>query len=512
MKLFGPADSIVSLEELELEKLINKDEHSKNSVFDELIEEIKDQKESEKAVSDKQEPEPAENAAQALPPTSNDPGERITGNSEVDESDSPVAAEKPELSDEDADLLNAVKDDSPKEEQISTEQLREVLSRQICAVISLRDGNDLAYESYDDSTWSTDSSMNHNSTNSTLWNFTKEAGKWLGQLGIKLGTDTLPKLAGHLYKGIVYAFNRLGYGFAVGLTALDQYLTRRINSFNRLHEEIQKAKQAVELLKKDKPKDFKDEFYTDDKNINQLSIGSSVNLKDNLDTLTKFVNSTMQDLGLCIKEDLSSIEQLISYSHLGGSKDLLDLLVLKPKIKNLVTGEIDGYQTNSRLVTSYHVKTMLPGNTVLICHLPSPESKTREEWIQAYRESDMFLGVVKSNFHLTDQISYLNANELSDVLNKLETLCRACIGHQSFYENMKKQKLHQRLVYKNYFDSIVRRDKKVGLKESLIDLVTMKNNFVDKVYLPAAIDVHDYAVRIINAYLKLVAKNVEVLS
>lgn len=548
MKFFKKANLNLSLEELEIEKLVRHEEQNDSDLtFDSVLKDTEDRIK----VVEESESEETESAASATPSPSPegsaDPGERVSGDSEnPGTSDQDLSTVNPspegkkpsgdvEQSDED-ELLSYTQPSEVEEQDISTESLRQILSLEshhvhLFGTPSLESKYDdgipyyekpkSQYYAQDWQDWGQNKVENTadkigsglDRAGDKIGSWTGSALKWLGSLGVKLGTQTIPALAKQAYKGLLYAFDRLGYSFMVGLTALERYIQRRINSFSNLHSNIKKAKETLDLLDNGREEKLTDQdVYDNQSTINQIVIAGDIDLIKNINSTTKFVKDAINGLGISIKQDLEAISELIGYSQLKGEHNVLSLMKIDIKMPNLQKGIIDGFQTDSQLLDSYYNNNLLPGTSRLIVQIPNDTIKERTEWIEAYRQSDMFIGVDRSKFKLVESIPYRNVKDLKKLLSALETLCNVCIEHQAFYDSMKKQKLNQRLVYKNYFDSMVRSATKVSIKDSMIDLIVLRNNFVDKVYLPAAIDIHDYAVRVINANLRYIEKNIKVLT
>lgn len=496
MKFFSANNFKPALEQLELEKLIEKSEQQDgNLAFDDLIEETEDQIDRSET-STEEETDPAEEAGQSPDLSTEEPGERVSGED--------PDTETPDSSAEASFLDEGIED--PQPEKISAESLRDIMTKESAALLGLHTP---AFESFENQ----DFYAIKPSGGERAWSLTKDAFRYLGFLGIKLTVDVLPKILTQTFKGILYAFTRLAYGLMMGMTALDQYLHRRINSFNSLRSNIQKAKQALEMVEHAKPADITDAGdFTELRFIRQIVAGDSVNLLENLQRMNQFVGHQVDGLGLSIQQDLGLIRSMISYVRTGGTPDITELLEPRVSMVGMQNGLLPGYSTPNPKLVSSHSTVPLPGNVVLIAQLPSKEPKGREEWIQQYKDSQVFLGVNKAAYKEHTSIPLCSIEDLKKLLDGLEQLCLLCIAHQKFYDNMKQQKLDQRLYYRNYFESLITKQKKVSLKDSMIDLVSLKNHFVDKVYLPAAIDIHDYSVRVINSYLKYVEKNIRVLT
>lgn len=521
------SSSVVS-EELEIEKLVGQDgKPDHHDAFTDLLEDTKD---SLKAQEKKEEAEtseeaPAEGATEGSESTSDaagegtEAGERVTGDGEeeseedseenasdnAEESDKGKDADKKDEKSDDEKLVDEIDESQPddkKDEKVTTESMREVFALEMAAVL---DYERLALEDFGETA---------SNVGSHLWSATKAGGSILASVGTFLGTKVAPAVGSALYRGIAYGFSRLSHGFMLGLTVLSKYLERRRLSFANLKTKIGKAQEAVRLLQSGQavPLDNLPAFENQ-KTIRQIAIQDSVDLEKNLEVAHRFVADSIDGLGHAIKQDVVAIQQLIDYSSVTSEVNVSKLLKISVPLKGVRAGSVEDFVPSNPHIVSYVGTSILPGNTVLILSLPSENpNKNQGEWVLAYRDSEIFLGVDRSKVRVIESIPLMTLGDLAKLLGSLEALCDLSMKHQKFYEDIRNTKLSQKNVYKKYFESLTSRNRKVSIKESLIDLVTLRNNFIDKVYLPAAMDIHDYSVRVITAYLTYVEKNVRLLT
>lgn len=511
----------ISTEELEIEKLIKEEEEQDDGlVFGDLYNEtkskIKDKEEQETEESEDKTPQDSIDNEDKIPEESNDSesGERISGDTETDD-DKDSDKEDKHDNKKDTDSMEYLEDKPSKEsfmmehQTSSTESIRlfynqeskYIQSFSILDTANMVDINRIGLEDI--------SSLYHN----TVDNFASSL-KHIGFLGIKYTGKGIYEILKLTFKGILYAFDRLAYGLVLSIVAINKYLKRRINSFDRIHKNVNKARETIKLLDDSKVelKDIEDNYHRNIKNINQLIIGNSIDIEENLKVLHSFINNTIIGISASVKDDLTSIRQLIAQSYLNRSDNVYKLLETSVKLNNLHQGTVVGFENNHPSIDSYVSKEVLPGNVVLIAYLPTPGLSSHEEWIDAYKNSDMFFAVDRSRVKSIDEIPYLTKDSLVKLLDVLDGICTTAIEHQRFYESMKSHKLHLRLVYKNYYETLVSRNVKISVKDSLVDMVILKNNFIDKVYIPAAIDMHDYTVRVLNSALTYVEKNIRELT
>ena len=328
-------------------------------------------------------------------------------------------------------------------------------------------------------------------------------------LGIVYG----PSIAKGLYKGVIYVFSKLARLLYVSSVTLSKYLDRRIHSFNRLQEDIKDLRKSMDLLKeKTEQTAVTDVKYTDQKVINVLKIGTSVDFTKNIDVLSTFIADAINGIGQNINDDIGAIKHLIAYAQRGSKKVPLSILSVKPISSRLTPGHVEGYAHGEEFTVSYKYNEALPSDVVLMATLPDPHLTSMDELTQAYNASSMTLGLDLSSFKEMNSVDYMTLESLYGFIDSLDHLCTAAIAHQSLYENIAKSKEQMKIGYKNYFMALVQSANKVTLTDSLAEQVYLKSMMIDKVYLTTAIDIHDYTAKIITYSLSYVKDNITKLS
>lgn len=331
----------------------------------------------------------------------------------------------------------------------------------------------------------------------------------LGVLGITYG----PGIAKSVYKGVTYAFSKLAKLLYVSSTSLNKYMARRVNSFENLKADIATLQKAAGLIsEKEEQVDLGDHAFTNQKVINALKIQDNVDVTANIVTLQKFVSTLINDLGRQIVNDNAAIKHIISYSQMGVKKPVATLLGSKPFSANLVKGTVPGYAVDDQYTESYKYNEPLPSDVVLMAMLPKEGLTELEDFAKAYSNAGIVLGVDATTFKEVVSIDYMTNDTLTGFLTELDKLCDICIAHQTLYENIKRDKAVLRFSFKQYFERIARSTEKVPLKDSLVDCVYLRTMYIDKVYLVAAMDAHDYSARIITYGLSYVRDNLRKLS
>lgn len=520
-RFFALSSPSAVMEGLEIEKLVEQEKNSQNGVFDDLQDHVEETIEKKQKVDGQNKETTPVTPKETEIPEAESPlsGERITNETPSDEEtgeetekpgavkgtqDSSDTSSKKEGEDKSDEEKVADEIDEPQEkvveEKITTESMRLRFSMEMASVL----GKEISTEDY----------LGHSSTaGEKAWAATVSGASLIASVGKFLGTRVIPTVASSVFKGVVYAFDRLGHAFLYSFTAITKYLERRIQAFAKLKEDIRKAEQILEHLSKHSTDSVQRGNYTSTFVIRRLVIGKSADLIHNVSVLSSFVERTINDLSTAVKRDILAIQSVIDYSSTSSSINVSKLLDVTLPVTGLKTDVPSEYRDRNPLLEMFTSSQVLPGNVLLILAVPSSsDDRARSEWASAYKDSEIYLGVDTKSVQDVRSIPFLDANGLKMLLKQLSLLCDVCIQHQRFYEEMKAIKLSQRTVYRKYYEGLVTRNRKVSAKESLVDIVVLRNGFIDKVYLPAAIDIHDYSARVITAALSYVEKNIRALS
>lgn len=337
-----------------------------------------------------------------------------------------------------------------------------------------------------------------------------DAGRSIASLGIEYG----PQVASRLYKGVTYVFGKLTRLLVASTHTLSKYVERRVRSFENLKASIRDYRKALELIEGDVTEDSLHQHklvYSNVKVINTLKIADSVDFTANIKTLTDFVKKTVHDINVQVLRDIQIVHHMIAMSESGAVNIPASLTAVRPAVQGMVQGSVQGYESNSEHTQSYKYNETLPSDVVLMAQLPSNDFKSVDDIAKAYSHSNMGLGFDGGSFKEVLSVDYMTARDLAGFLDSLEELVDACIAHQSLYEKIIVSKKSMRFTLKGYFKFLAFSTDKVSLKNSLIEHVYLKSMFVDKVYLVAAMDIHDYSARVVSYGLSFAKDNVKKL-
>jgi hypothetical protein len=325
-----------------------------------------------------------------------------------------------------------------------------------------------------------------------------------------LGLTYGPDIVKALYKGVIYVFGKLARLLYVGTKTLAKYIERRVNAFSSLKKSIESLEKSLEIVGKNG--DLTGQQFTDKRVINSLKIGLNADFTANTKQLTTFLNGTILGIGRQVKNDIQAISYLIAASQSKLIKPPIDLFVVKPFLNGMKQDDLAGYENDELSTVGYKCLEALPSDVVLMAFLPRQDLDGIEQLVKAYNESKLFLGMDLQNFKSVSSVDYMTPEQLKLFLKELKNLCDACITHERFYTDIMVSKKQLKFGFKNYLTRLVGSDRKVTVKESLVEYVFLKAMFIDKVYLVGSMDVHDYCAKIINYGISFAEAHVKKLS
>ena len=519
----------LACEELEIEKLLggtDEDKPSSGSDYDNLYEETQQvmrtrQLKETAAPADTDDTntssEPAEDPdADNIDDGNDDDGSKDDEQTDVKKDGEKVTGDPEAKADDDSDVKSEDEADKKIPDKVSAESLRLLSRADFGKGFAVYANENVVVDGVGVVGSIANAGAHALRAGAAVGNLAVNAAQYLTVIGVDLAHMAAP----HIYRGVVYGFSKLGQGIAISVTAVSNYIERRVKSFNRLKSSIDSAIKTLDLIDNDvneKPTPDPSDanaglgVYNSRNVIASIKIGQSLDIARNTQVMSVFLTRVINEINEGVKQDNEVISRLVAAA--GQSAHVKKEMVLDVTIPfhELKEGAVPGYEDHSDNphIQAYHAAQVLPGDAVLIGIFPKKGLASVDEYKKAYNDSQMFLGVYTGSIRPVDSMPYVDSAKLRTILVQLSALCDVAISHQQFYENIKSQKLKMRYAYKNYFQTLARSKTKVTLADSFVELVRMRNAFTDKVYIPAAIDIHDHTARYIDAVLRYVAKNIK---
>lgn len=302
-----------------------------------------------------------------------------------------------------------------------------------------------------------------------------------------------------MYKGVIYTLANIINGIGKTYSAIDKAIERRQNSISSLKKQLDTLKTLITSIEtREKPIEDLKITYGNKAVINALKSGDSTDVVKNLLVLDKFLVSTIGNLHRAILDDVASIQYLTTLFTHGRNINHVDLLRLKSPGVGLATGSLVGYDPVSEYVQPYKSRDPLPGDIVVIAELPKESLTTLEGYEQAYKDSKLYLGFNKANYHQVNDIEVVGFNQVKSVVSTLEKLIFTLEKQQTLYEDIRRTKPGVILSIKRHAMNLVESNTKVRYSDSLVGPMYLKSIFIAKVYLAGSLDIHDYAAKTIS--------------
>jgi hypothetical protein len=286
---------------------------------------------------------------------------------------------------------------------------------------------------------------------------------------------------------------------------LKDYISRRFDSYESLQHEIAALHNSVDDVKKDKT----DDTFTDQKTIDHLKIGGSVDLSKNNKAFQAFMTQVMIAMTKSSLEDFTQTSNYIKQDIGKLNAKPSNILKLRELGSIVKPGTIEGYTDIPDNTHSLISTDVLPGDVKLILVVPVSGITDEEAYVKAYQQSYTALVADSSSFKHITSISFMSKSELKAYLADMNKLMLACIQHKVLFEQLMSSKLKLRFSFKTYLNQIFNSSEKLDVKSSLIELIYVKTIFAEKVYIRASMDMHDYAVRVLKANIKFAQANLK---
>lgn len=322
--------------------------------------------------------------------------------------------------------------------------------------------------------------------------YTKEAG-------VRLGT------------GVAYLFIRAVKSLIKGTLVASDAIKRNHRSFSKFKEEIGTLKETIKVLKESEKKTI-DQKYTDPKILSWFNYGTKTSPIGSAMVMSSFMKTMADHINSGVDQDLQILQKFIELSRKGTRVHPVKLLDIVPFKHRFLRKSVKGYMKDPDLVNSYVYDQSLPDRVIFIGLLPKPSLEELPDITKAYQESALFLGVDPIERTVDRGIDYMAVEEIEQFLDVLEKLCDQSLEHVSVYTRLLKENEKLKLGYRYYYQGLIESNEKKSLHDSLAEFVYLKQAFINKVYLPAAIDVHDYVASYLVRALRFTSENVKALS
>lgn len=410
---------------------------------------------------------------------SEDGSEDDSGDSDPFAPDEPLEDDDSEDSDKEEEEEESSEDD-PEEEELEKDSEVEIKKESMRTLSFLPlDGLSLRQEDFGEFVKNIDLG---------IFNNLKFIVKALADVGIHY----TPLLLSGMLKVVLYTF-------AKTFKTLDSLFDFISVSFERFNHRLTKQKKTLEIVKQNlkvlQEKTFVLPNGAKSKiKIDNLSFQGSNDLTINLAVYTDFLNLSMRHIQKAILSDFNGLAQISQARYLSKNFDALSSMEIHPEELGFKEIANTGIEEDSDVLQSFEMPIMI-GDVAFQAKLPRGNFDTWSMVEKAYNGSKLYLVPKQVNSYLETPV--MTPDELGIFINNLEFLVDASEQHQKFYEEILNKRSGMINSIKQLFIRLCEEKVKISFKNSVALPLHLKSSFVTKVYMVAAIDLHDHTARVI---------------
>lgn len=346
-----------------------------------------------------------------------------------------------------------------------------------------------------------------------------DAFRFLAAIGIQYGPGIFEKVR----KTVFALFVKSVKGTLTLRRNLAIFIKTRDKTFVKLDAQIMALQQKVQELQdkqaQTQPDPETDQEpteqptasvgITDQKLIQWLMLGREVSA---MKSTTRMLAFARDGIGTMAQQTMNDIESLVRILKIAKGAEFAaanNLLRVRPPSGSFTRRNVKGYVQDARLLDMYVYDKELPNLTTVIVSIPNSDVQDPDEYARAYQLSGAFLGVSEQFYIVPTRLDYVTLDQASALLAELAKVVETCRTNQGLLRQIGKSTSNLTTGYKHYFEGLTETDKPIPVKDSLIEVVNMKQTFLNKTYLPCAMDMQDYLASYVNRVLTYVRASVK---
>lgn len=344
------------------------------------------------------------------------------------------------------------------------------------------------------------------------FNLAKDLSIVLKDLSFQYG----PIVFSRLKSGVMYLLVRLLKSFMKMRVALANAYQQKKNSFSKYQKRVSRLRETLVTMSQVELQLTQPEPFRDEELFKWFFAHGKPSPLEALKAIDSLMDVVVEEIDQGIQHELEITKRLIELTNRGVRSDLYPYMEVKGITARFAKQRVDGYDHNDELIDNYVFNQSLPAYTLLMFGLPKKEvikaastSDSLDNVIKAYQDSYVILGINPSIPKTVPMINYMDSKSLLKLLDGLEAICQKGLRHVEFYKNIEKKALGLKTNYQHYFAWLTADNQAKSLQESLAELIYLKQSFATKVYLPGALDIHDYVGLYLNTMLRYIESNIK---
>lgn len=321
-----------------------------------------------------------------------------------------------------------------------------------------------------------------------------------GKSALQLGFKYAPIAIKHVSKTIWKALTKTDDALQKGMWLLVNYIKKRLNSYKHYSKKIESAKKTLELIK-EKNLSIEPDVYPNERNVAKLKIADQLVLENSLTVAKTFAEDYFNNLDRNAVYLANSIRGILNLVISDKVAKPSQLVLNIGELNNFIITKIPSYAPRIDSLDTLVYKNQLPGDLMLIAHVPGKNNLDEDNMLQTYRNMKMFFGVNEQTMVKTLKVNYLSVEEIETCLDLLEQICHYGMSQENSFKKLVATRKAINATFTKYMEKLFKVKDRVTVRESMIEIVTPSIEALDKVYIGTTVQVDDYLGRLINASL-----------
>lgn len=332
----------------------------------------------------------------------------------------------------------------------------------------------------------------------------------LSRIGVNYG----PGLIGAVYKGVLWAFSRIGmviYDSAVWLKA---YHEKSKLSLDKLDARL-KAVESSLTASLNGEKAVPPYAYTNQKVISMLKIGKSLDIGNNLRIQASGLQAACNTLGHQAETGVRVLEKMAAASKDARNISIESLMKIGDPGGNFRSGTLPGYEAYEREdhAKVYHTEPTWPGDMSLLFVAPHVTSSKEDQINSAYHSAKIFVAaVLKDQEESVSSMPSLTAAQLVMLCKSTRGLLVACSDVSKGHEKLLKLSPSALASAKKLFYEMADNKAKKDMDRSLIIPFNIRAKYACDTVAHGSANALSHASRVLSAAIQLLEDHAKKLA
>lgn len=327
----------------------------------------------------------------------------------------------------------------------------------------------------------------------------------LSHLGITYG----PALMGYMFKGVLWAFSRLGALIFEGGQGLANYIEKTRNSVDKLEARLKTAEDAItaSLNEGGTVPSF---TYRNKAAIGYLKIGEETDFPANIRRFSDSLTKTTASLSSEFEAGIELVQRMAKMDSKAKASGIDKFMQVSAPRQGFSKGTVAGFEAKSDDITQYRSEYW-PGDVSLIFDCPDVKSADIKEITEAYEKAGMYLAVNKAGIKPIEQVQSLDGAQLVILAKATHILLAACRQVSKTHEKMKDMHPTAAQAAKRMFFDLADDKTRTRMADTMLEPVFLRCSLATKVYVSGSTAALTHASRVAASAVKVLEDHAQKL-